>query len=42
MGINNYQFITGKLRELNRLCKSPQVTDRKLYKIRSVDQAVSF
>ena len=27
IGINNYGFITDKLRELNRLCKWPQVTD---------------
>lgn len=41
-GINNDWFLTGKLRELNRLCKSAQVADRKLCRIRSSDQAVSF
>ena len=41
-GINNDRFLTGKLRELNRLCKSAQVADRKLCRIRSSDQAVSF
>lgn len=40
--INNDWFLTGKLRELNRLCKSAQVADRKLCRIRSSDQAVSF
>ena len=42
MGINIDWFITDKSRELNRLCKSAQITDKKLYKIRSVDQAASF
>lgn len=40
--MNNDWFLTGKLRELNRLCKSAQVADRKLCRIRSSDQAVSF
>ena len=32
LGKNNYQFITGKSRELNRICKSAQVTDKKYIK----------
>ena len=42
LGINTDRFITGKSRELNRLCKSAQVTDKKKYKIRSTDQAFGF
>ena len=42
MGISNHRFIIGNLRGLNRLCTSPQVTDKKLYKIRQNDQAASF
>ena len=42
MDINNDGFLTVKSRELNRLCKSAQVTDKKMYKIRSIDQVFLF
>ena len=37
MGINKEQFVTGKSRELNRLSRSVQVADKKLYKITCID-----
>ena len=42
MGINNDGLITSKSRELNRVCKSAQATDKKMYKVRSIDQAFFF
>ena len=37
MGINKERFVTGKSRELNRLSRSVQVADKKLYKITWID-----
>ena len=42
MDINNNGFLTVKSRELNRLCKSAQIADKKMYKIRSIDQVFLF
>ena len=42
MGINNNQLITGKSIKLNRLYKSAQVINKKMYKIRSIAQAFFF
>ena len=41
MGINIGRFKTCISRELNRLRKSAQLANKRFYKIRSIDQAVS-